>query len=393
VKGTGARGDAGFDRLVERELGRGAGTPGPCPQVELLAAWFDGSLPPPGVTRTTHAEAGSEQSAGIEAHLAECGHCREVVAGLARTEPEVLYVHPQRERAPWTWHLRWVAPAAAAVLVLLAVGTQVLRAPGRIEALPERQASQRAAPFVPADTAAPSAAPPLSPQPAPPEQKLALRAEPALPGKAESERAGESRARTKAPIGGEIPDRPAPDRLADARTVPPAALDKADKGAVTSRPQATMAEAGAAGAETAPRPVAAPTAQGETTGSLRVTPVAAGIAGPVAFAPGDRVGWRYVRPGQVYRSDDGGTTWSQQALPHPARLSLLSAVSPSVCWGAGPGGALVRTVDGATWHVVTPPVQADFVSLVAHSAARASVSTADGVTYDTSDAGATWRQR
>ncbi len=114
---------------------------------------------------------------------------------------------------------------------------------------------------------------------------------------------------------------------------------------------------------------------------------------PSAFVPGGPIGWRYARPGVVLRTTDGGATWTEQAIPGSARLLALAAVSPQVCWAAGVSGAIVRTVDTATWQMVTPPVVADLVSIVALDERHATVRTADGIAYETSDGGASWRRQ
>jgi photosystem II stability/assembly factor-like uncharacterized protein len=95
----------------------------------------------------------------------------------------------------------------------------------------------------------------------------------------------------------------------------------------------------------------------------------------------------------VLRTLDGGTNWTQQALPAGVRVLALSAVSPSTCWAAGAGGSIVRTTDGLTWQVIAAPTTADLVSIAALDERRATVRTADGFTYDTGDGGATWRRR
>jgi hypothetical protein len=112
-----------------------------------------------------------------------------------------------------------------------------------------------------------------------------------------------------------------------------------------------------------------------------------------AFVPGRPVGWRYARPGVVLRTTDGGATWAEQAVPVSVRLLALSAVSPEVCWAAGASGAIVRTVDAATWQTVTPPVAADLVWIAALDERRATVRTADGIAYETSDGGASWHRQ
>jgi hypothetical protein len=116
-------------------------------------------------------------------------------------------------------------------------------------------------------------------------------------------------------------------------------------------------------------------------------------AEPSAFVPGSAVGWRHARAGSVMRTLDGGATWAEQVLPGGVRLLALSAASPLVCWGAGASGAIVRTTDGATWQAVASPTGADLAWIAALDERRATVRTADGLTFDTGDGGATWRKR
>lgn len=71
-----------------------------CPEVELLAASFDHSL------SSDPGDNGSREAAAVEAHLAGCGRCREVVACLARSEPQILYVRPVRASHSFFWPLR-----------------------------------------------------------------------------------------------------------------------------------------------------------------------------------------------------------------------------------------------------------------------------------------------
>lgn len=410
MKARAERRQSDFDRLVTRELGRDTRLPaGACPHAELLAAWFDGSLPPGNPAEAGTATAPQDEAAAIEAHLADCSRCQAVVAGLARSQPEVLYVNPEaaREHAKnegearagasrwawahaggWTWHLRWLAPAAAAAVVLLVVANQALRVPGvpsevqRAESqaearakggqAPQRTAAGQASEFAreeskraAADTAA---APPLP----------AARAKPAAQPPARSADAARDRL-ARAPASAS--DLRA-ESVAGERAVPPAAGVDLRAGA----PAALSAPI------SAPTAVAAPTVDEAAAAKPRLTVVAA-QAHPSTFVPGGRVGWRHARAGTVSRTDDGGVGWIDQPLPGQFLLTTLFAVSPEVCWGAGPGGALVRTVDGTSWRAVPPPVHADFVALRASDALHASVRTSDGVIYETADAGATWQRR
>lgn len=395
MKRTGERREPGFDRLVERALALDASVPGePCPQTELLAAWFDRSL------------AGDEASR-LEGHIASCGQCQQVVAALARSEPEVLKAHPRPEPVPWTWHLHWLVPLAATAVVVLAVATQTVRAPG---ALPSSTVPPRAP--VAASAPQPTTQPPLVALrrdgiPAPPAENRGSRA--GLRGGPGSAATGSGtvatdRSRMVVEEGRQAAKRETTMAKAE-QAGPPAPSVAAPAPSADARQErfvapAPPAVAGAPVSAPAAERLAVPTGQAAASAprdvgkqKTRVSLVAVTPAAAPSFAPGGRVGWRYVRPGVVSKTVDGGATWLEQALPGEARLTLLLAVTPSACWGAGPSGTLVRTADGIAWRVVTPPAPADIVSLGASGVASASVRTADGAAFETSDGGATWRRR
>lgn len=354
-----------FERLLEREASRPAATAEACPQAGLLAAWFDRALP-------------ADESAAIETHLAGCARCQELLAQLARTEPEVLYVHPKPAPARWTWHLRWATPLAAAAVLVLLLATQALHAPG-------------VAPV-------PASAPPLLPG----AERQVAQMEPSAQPAAPALKAGPG-ATGGAPASKR--EEPAPRPQVEGRM----ALD--DK-AVNAPSELSADKPSAPPPQPAPLPAQAAAQENKIAAPL---PGVAGIAGaskakdsalltravasapsrgqPSAFVPGEPIGWRYARPGVVLRTTDGGASWTEQAVPGSARLLALAAVSAEVCWAAGVSGAIVRTVDTATWQMVTPPVVADLVSIVARDERHATVRTADGIVYETSDGGASWRKQ
>ena len=110
---------------------------------ERLAAFMDGSL--------TRAE-----RAAVEAHAADCAHCLQLLAAMARTEPS-------RRRASWRLPvvLRWAVPLAAAATAL-ALWVNV-----------DRAALELHRPTAPA--ASVDAVAPAPPSPAPPPQQPARR--------------------------------------------------------------------------------------------------------------------------------------------------------------------------------------------------------------------------
>lgn len=385
MKPTGGGDHSGFDRLLASELGRGRGLPEEaCPRLELLAAWFDHSLPGTGDSNEP------DEAAAIEFHLSRCARCQALIADLARAEPEVLYVHPRPATPQRQWHPRWLVPTAAAALVVLAVAITTLRdsAPGPTASV---------SPSTPSAASSPAAAAPLPARQTESAQRLG-----ALPPPLASPPTASPGNRATAPApraAGAKEQRLAADRVelegaraaADAESRP----ERAEAPPLQRRVEqlAPPAAEEAKGGTFVTSPVSAPAGSAVGGQKTKVANIASGAGGGVTFAPGGLVGWRYLRPGVLARTDDGGATWRDQSLPEEARLTVIAAVSPLVCWAAGPSGTLLRTTDGHTWQVMTPPVRADVAGLIAHGAARATLFTTDGTRYDTSDAGATWRRR
>ena len=93
------------------------------------------------------------------------------------------------------------------------------------------------------------------------------------------------------------------------------------------------------------------------------------------------------------RSSDGGATWLPVPIPVTPLLAGGSAPTNTVCWLAGRAGTVLLSTDGTTFRQVTKPVDADLVSVRAIDARSATVRTADGRTFATTDGGATWTPR
>ena len=113
---------------------------------------------------------------------------------------------------------------------------------------------------------------------------------------------------------------------------------------------------------------------------------------PVIVQPPDRsVAWNVGPRGTIYHYDsDGG--WRLQNSGVSADLIAGSAPSASVCWVAGRGGTVLRTVDGgAHWERIGAPAAGDFVSVFAQSASAATIVDPEGHRYSTSDGGISWR--
>ena len=71
-------------------------------------------------------------------------------------------------------------------------------------------------------------------------------------------------------------------------------------------------------------------------------------------------------------------------------LRAGSAVSDTVAWAVGHGGAVWRTLDGRAWTRVAGPSTADLVAVVAQDAESAIVTTLEGQRFVTRDGGRTW---
>jgi photosystem II stability/assembly factor-like uncharacterized protein len=95
----------------------------------------------------------------------------------------------------------------------------------------------------------------------------------------------------------------------------------------------------------------------------------------------------------VQRSTDGGANWETQSTGNAAELTAGAAPSAAVCWVVGRGGVVLLSVDGRSWRRLAFPEMTDLSTVRARDARSASVSTADGRTFSTTDAGATWAPR
>jgi hypothetical protein len=81
--------------------------------------------------------------------------------------------------------------------------------------------------------------------------------------------------------------------------------------------------------------------------------------------------------------------------PPPAnagQLTASSAPSSDVCWLAGRGGLVMRSVDGRTWQRIDFPETMDLTAITATDATNAVITDAGGRTFRTSDGGRTWTQ-
>jgi hypothetical protein len=115
-----------------------------------------------------------------------------------------------------------------------------------------------------------------------------------------------------------------------------------------------------------------------------------GAVARVVRTPDAKVLWQIPEQG-VLKSEDGGATWRQASLPVTnGHVASISAPSAQVCWLVGRGSLILLTTDGTHWQTVAPPARADFVQVVAENAFSATVATAEGLRFQTGDAGKHW---
>ncbi len=115
--------------------------------------------------------------------------------------------------------------------------------------------------------------------------------------------------------------------------------------------------------------------------------------GPVAsrgvVTPATR--WRVLSDGRVQRSVTNGTSWDVVAVDASLHVMAGGAPSSMVCWLVGPGGVVLRTTDRLHFERLTFPEAVDLIGVRATSDLAAAVTTHDGRTFATTDAGRTWR--
>ena len=151
-----------------------------------------------------------------------------------------------------------------------------------------------------------------------------------------------------------------------------------------------------------------------TTGATTKPAAAGGVARDGAFAelgdtalrfranagnfevatPETSVRWRVITGRTVQRSSDAGATWTDQYTAESGvTLTAGAAPSSTVCWLVGRSGAIVLTTDGKAWQRVKFPEPVDFTAVSSPDARTATVTTADGRTFGTTDGGRNWTRR
>lgn len=105
--------------------------------------------------------------------------------------------------------------------------------------------------------------------------------------------------------------------------------------------------------------------------------------------------WRLGPSGQILLLDKTSAGWLTQSSGVTVGLTSGSAPTEKICWVAGREGTILLTVDGGEhWRRVASPIRGDIGGITATDGKHAVVWDAgNGVKYETSDAGVTWKAR
>ncbi len=387
------------ERLREQAVG------GEHPDANLLSAFAEQALT-------------EQERAPVLDHLSRCAQCREIVA-LSTPEAEqevqaaVAHTSAVAQRSWWRSPImHWSALAAAALVVLIAVGERMQLRERRSASAP----AIRYEPPVPQSTPAPAVAPPSQP----PSTQAATRPAPATPEPKQPAK-GMQATRTPGPaptfnglnarnalsrgtiasadkmatsggvVAGAAGTAPAPP--------PPAALPMKPHG----NPEAGKSDAPVIESENYQAKVAVVPSASETVTVEAAAPAISGsqmqtISRNKSLAKSVVVGprWSISGAGTLQRSFDGGRSWNQVAVADGVTFRAVSVAGHDV-WVGGSRGALFHSADGGEhWSQVRVQtndraLSGDIVRIEFPDAANGVVSTSTGETWRTLDAGASWR--
>lgn len=326
-----------------------------CLDAETMAAWMDRSLT--GAARTD-----------ADAHVARCARCQAIAATIARTESIADWSAPARPRRRW---LTWVVPLSAAAIVAVVILVE------RRDVDRSRQTAQEASQVAESR--------PVTP---PGEPQSGLRSEPknesALAKSDQQKRAAES----QKPAGAREED----ERKALRDKAPARSIDTFDAVAPKRPAAAPAAPAPPTGRATNQNAAAS---QARADESARTAELRSRQAEAVEIdirTPDPAVRWR-IAGVRVERSIDAGSSWTPVPTDVTAEVTAGAAPSASICWLVGRGGLVLLTTNGATWQRLTFPEPTDLSAIRATDARNATVTTADGRQFSTTDGGRTWTRR
>ncbi len=416
-----------LDAILRRAMRSQPGPATPeCADVESLAAYSDRSL-------------SARERERLETHFADCARCQLLLADLARAD-ESARIAKSAGEVPWYRRWRIAIPAlaaAAAVLLFISIRRPAVVEPPNdqiVAMAPHEAPAENLAAKLPAPVPAAAPSAPVSvaavapsneiamneqkPEAAPRAQAMRPGAPRSLKGSVEAFGAGELMARgaPAAKVAAQPPATTTPEsgapQAASADSVSREALVNVAPPPTTAR-SATAPAVGGMLAEpeaatntrafggTASGAIVATTRGGGAVGAGAGAAVGAAVAaGPsdasasatlvTISAPDQSVSWIAGKNGMILRRDAGGRTHQQHS---GASTDLIAGAAPSatVCWIVGRSGTIVRTTDGGEhWTLILGPTTDNLAAVTASDANDATVTTAGGRSFATSDGGANW---
>jgi hypothetical protein len=344
--------EASTDRLLRQHLPPSPEPPATdaCLDADTASAWIAGRLSGPALDEARE-------------HVAECARCQALMATLTRLETEPAETRPDDAPARW-W--RWLVPVgvvAAMIAVVLFLPRETPRPASPIvqERGAARQDQNKDLEFRPAPSIA--------------DAKKNARDE--TPPTAASPAAAQPAAATLATKNAELQPR-------QAAPPPPSG-----SGALDETQAAAGAKTKAAGAN----------ADAPASRNLGALQHAASSANELAdgfrvdiVSPDGTTRWR-ISSRTVEKSTDRGATWTTAVTITDGRWTAGAAPSATTLWVVGRQGLVERTTDGRTFARVAFPETTDLSAVQATGAETATITTADGRSFGTTDGGKSWVQR
>ena len=346
------RRDTAFDRILARGLGRQADPSDGCPGPEIIAAFWDRSLPP------------SERRT-CEEHVARCSRCQAQLAALVRTscaEDEGSVMEPSGLH--WPIDRRLLAPLATAAVVLLAVWVVD---PGTVTEQTAPTASDADSAGI-ADDGPPGL----------PEEELNR----SLRERSDPQVAARENAEMESDAPGAIDEVSPTDRAI--LVTPAARTDVRNASLPTSSPVPIE--------EAVERRLGVQSLDARNAVSPLRTERFEDAAATVVISPDPATRWR-LSEDTVEHTGDAGVTWTLQLAGIGRMLTAGSAPSKTICWIVGRAGTVFRTVDGdESWQQVRAPTETDLVAVEAMDEQSATVDGMDATSFRTQDGGQSWTQ-
>jgi len=413
-----------LDAILRRAM---RSQPGPataeCADAESLAAYSDRSLP-------------ARERERLETHFADCARCQILLADIARADESARIA--KSGEVPWYRRWRLTIPAlaaAAAVLVFISIQRPANVAPpnDQIVAMAQHEAPATNLPLLPAPAPAAVPSAPVSVAAAAPSNEIAMNEQkreaapraqtirPSAPGslKGSVEAFGAGALMGRGAPAANVEAQPPATTTPESVAAQAASADSVSREAVNAAPPPTTARTAAVGGMLA-EPAAATSTRAfgslgtgsgaivaATRGGCAVGAVAGAAVGTtVAASPSDAsasaalvtisapdqsVTWIAGKNGMILRRDADGSTHPQRS---GASTDLVAGAAPSatVCWIVGRSGTIVRTTDGGEhWTLILGPTTDNLSAVTASDANDATITTAGGRSFATSDGGASWQ--